>query len=78
MVSLKEIVTDKIAYFLYYQDGNLWYGVGESLISSNRIFQFPVPISDCGSAKFQATEKAIFFMRWIRKHLESLEKKDNG
>jgi hypothetical protein len=48
--------------FVHYQDGNLIYRCNDG-------FEFPVPISDCGSARFPAKEKAMLFMRWIRKHM---------
>lgn len=31
-------------------------------------FEFPVPTEDLGDATVNATEKAIFLMRYIRKH----------
>ena len=30
---------------------------------------FPVPVADVGDATIEATEKAIYFMRWIRQAL---------
>lgn len=51
--------------FLRYQNAELWY------VCDNG-FEFPVPISDCGTACFNATDKSTFFMRWIRRHLEVL------
>jgi hypothetical protein len=45
----------------------LWY-------ASECGFEFPVPISDAGTATFLAQDKAILFMRYIRKHLEYLKK----
>jgi hypothetical protein len=53
--------------FSYYQDGNLWYKCQDG-------FLFPVPISDCGSAIFSAVDKGMFFMRWIKKHMDLIEK----
>lgn len=38
-------------------------------------FEFPVPIDDMGDATFNATDKAMFFMRYIRKHLKTVEEK---
>lgn len=33
-------------------------------------YVFPVPLEDIGDATFNATEKALFFMRYIRKAQE--------
>ena len=63
---LKEMVSDnKQVYFVKYFDGNLWYATEDG-------FQFPVPIKDIGIATFLAQDKALLFMRYIRKHLELL------
>ena len=35
-------------------------------------FEFPVPIEDIGDATFLADDKALLFMRYIRKHLETI------
>ena len=49
--------------FSHYFDGNLWYTTQDG-------FDFPVPVSDIGTAKFLAEDKAMLFMRYIRKHME--------
>ncbi len=56
--------------FSYYRDGELWYETHDG-------FKFPVPIKDTGTASFNAEEKGILMMRYIRKHIESLEKARN-
>lgn len=61
MSDLKEHVKGQVS-FEYYRDGNLWY-VTESG------FKFPVPIDDIGNATFLARDKAMLFMRYIRKHM---------
>lgn len=66
-------IKDKIVKFKYYRDGELWYE-----IVGLAAFQFPVPLSDTGTAVFKYEDKAIYFMRWIRKHKEMIEReKDN-
>lgn len=50
--------------FVRYRDGNLWYEV----IATG--FEFPVPTSDTGNATFLCRDRAMLFMRYIRKHLE--------
>ncbi len=53
--------------FRFYRDGQLWYG-------TECDFEFPVPISEAGTATFLAEDKAILFMRYIRRHIEFLKK----
>lgn len=69
--NLKEMVSDnKVVKFKYYRDGNLWY-------EADNGFLFPVPIDDIGNATFLAEDRVMLFMRYIRKHLATLEKKEN-
>jgi len=68
MLNIKEMVKgDKRVTFLYYRDGDLWYRHDDG-------FEFPVPIADVGTATMLATDKALLFMRYIRKHAAMLEK----
>jgi hypothetical protein len=46
--------------------GELWY-------TTETGFEFPVPIGDCGDGTFLSEDKAILFMRYIRKHIAYLE-----
>jgi len=71
------------AMFTRYFDGQLWYAVSyfdeEQYIAQGWQngwvnFEFPVPIADIGNATFHHREKALLLMRYIRKHLEMLEK----
>jgi hypothetical protein len=65
-MSIKEMVSaGKQVRFLRYQQGELWYVTETG-------FEFPVPIADTGSAEFKAQDKALLFMRWIRKYQELL------
>lgn len=52
--------------FAYYRDGALWYRTETNFI-------FPVPIEDIGNATFLDEDKAMLFMRYIRKHMAALE-----
>lgn len=65
-MSIKEMVKDKNVKFLFYKENELWY-------TTECGFEFPVPISDTGTGIFQAEDKALLYMRWIRKHLNMLE-----
>ncbi len=67
MKTIKELVKGNKVRFSFYRTGELWYEVvGED-------FEFPVPIEDTGEATFLAEDKALLFMRYIRKHLEYLK-----
>ncbi|CAN5283758.1 hypothetical protein BH11PSE11_BH11PSE11_07700 [soil metagenome] len=65
-MNIKEMVKDgKNVTLLYYKDAELWY-------RTECGFEFPVPISDTSNAKFLPKDRAMFFMRYIRKHIEML------
>jgi len=65
--SIKDMVKDnQTVTFQFYRDGQLWY-------ETECGFEFPVPISEAGTATFLAQDRAILFMRYIRKHIECLK-----
>lgn len=69
MKTLKEYLynqdnSKKMVTFVEYRKGNLWYTVDDIV--------FPVPVEDIGDATFKNVDVAPLFMRYIRKHLESL------
>ncbi len=66
MNTIKDMVKDKKVTFLYYRENELWY-------TTECGFEFPVPIDDVGTAYMNAQDKAILFMRWIRKHLALID-----
>lgn len=71
-MNIKDMVSDgKVVKFQYYRDGNLWY-IAETG------FSFPVPIDDIGNATFLAEDRAMLFMRYIRKHIQTIEQKDTN
>jgi len=63
---LIELVKNQRVHFQYYRDKELWY-------KTDSDFLFPVPITDAGTATFLNEDKAILFMRYIRKFKESLD-----
>lgn len=68
MMNIKEMVRDgKRVKFSYYKQNELWYVTEDG-------FEFPVPISDAGTGTFLSEDKAILFMRYIRKHLDVIGK----
>lgn len=66
MGKMLDIVKNKKVKFTYYADKELWY-------ITECGFEFPVPITDIGNATFLAEDKAIYFMRYIRKYINVLE-----
>lgn len=67
MSTIKDMVKDnKVVRFTHFKENELWY-------ETECGFQFPVPVEDTGSATFLAEDKAMLFMRYIRKHLSFLE-----
>ena len=67
MNTLKDMVKDnKKVFFSFYRDKELWY-------KTECGFEFPVPIFDIGNATFMAEDKALLFMRYIRKHMDILK-----
>lgn len=70
MISVREMVAnDRKVRFTHFKAGELWYVTETG-------FAFPVPVTDdkeIGDASFLAEDKAMLFMRYIRKHLAFLE-----
>lgn len=64
------MVKDNTVYFDYYRNGELWYKL---MHGNNEEFLFPVPINDVGGAVLLKEDKALFFMRYIRKHLKTVD-----
>lgn len=65
-MSIKEMVADgRKVRFVRYRKNELWY-------STECGFEFPVPLEDAGDATFLAEDKAMLFMRYIRKHQQLL------
>ena len=64
-MNIKEMIQNKTVKFVRYQNKELWY-------VTECGFEFPVPISDTGEASFMNQDKALLFMRWIRKHIEHI------
>jgi hypothetical protein len=66
-MSIKDMVANgRQVQFVRYKEGEIWY-------VTECGFEFPVPVSDTGEATFLAQDKAMLFMRYIRKHLAMLE-----
>ena len=62
-VKITEMVKEgKKVKFKFYRQGNLYYETEDG-------FVFPVPVEDTGEATFLNEDKAILFMRYIRKQI---------
>jgi len=57
--------TQELVQFQYFRDGEFWYKTESG-------FSFPVPLADLGNATLNAEDKATLFVRYIRKHLDTL------
>ena len=62
-MNITNLVKIKTVRFVHYRDGHFIYETEDG-------FQFPVPLADIGTATLLAEDKALYFMRWIRRHLE--------
>ena len=62
-MSIKEHVQGKV-HFQFYRKGYLFYKTDSGL-------EFTVPIDDVGDGVFLNEDKAMLFMRYIRKQLEA-------
>jgi len=69
--NIKNMVKDKKVTFVKYRKGELIY-------MTECGFEFPVPIEDTGDGVFLAEDKAITFMRYIRIHIENIQKEQNS
>ena len=48
------------------------YREGEFIYSTECGFECPVPLADVGKATLLAEDKALLFLRYIRKHMETI------
>ena len=72
-VSIKNLIKDNIVVFDMFRDNIFFYSVKDKETETDYVF--PVPLSDITNSDVTATlpasDKAIFFMRWIRKAIEN-------
>ena len=65
-MNITSLVKGKTARFVRYREGHFIYETEDG-------FQFPVPLAEIGTATLLAEDRALFFTRWIRRHLELIE-----
>ena len=64
-VVIKEHVNEaQMVHFEYFRDEEFWYRTDKGLL-------FPISLKEAlaGRATFLAHDKAIYFMRWIRRYI---------
>jgi hypothetical protein len=64
-MNVAELVKHKKVYLEYCYDNALWYRTTDG-------FEFPIPLEDTKGAMFKNEDNALYFMRWIRKHVETI------
>ncbi len=70
-LNVKDLVSGgQKVHFTCYSSGELWYITDSG-------FEFPVPTDDTGDGIFLAKDKAMFFMRYIRKHIDYINNAKN-
>lgn len=67
-VNILSLIKGQVATFDSYRKGNLYYR-----LSGEDGFLFPIPIDDLGDATVSKSENALLLMRYIRKHLTTIE-----
>lgn len=68
--TIKDIIKDNKVYFLFAREGKLYYGIDYL----DKTYQFPIPFCDeheVENATFPREDKAIYFMRYIRKAIDN-------
>lgn len=77
-MNIKDLIKNNTVHFDSYRQGVFYYTIIYLVKSANQEqeipygteFQFPVPLDDIGTATLLKEDKAITFMRWIRKAKE--------
>lgn len=66
--SIKDIVKNRDATFVYYRQHHLYYKV--TIIEDDISYIFPIPVADLMEASVNVVERAITLMRYIRKAID--------
>lgn len=66
-MNITQLIKDNHVSFVEYRKGFFYYRIKEP---SDNYHIFPVPLDDIGDATLKFTDKAIYFMRYIRKAIE--------
>lgn len=68
---IKELVKGNYVHFESFREGNFYYHLRTGMDIHTVVYQFVVPMSEVGGGTLLAEDKAIMFMRWIRKSIEN-------
>lgn len=71
MPELKSLIKNNVVNFDFYRSNVMYYTVYDP--SDGKYYRFPVRLNDAGEATLLAEDKAILYMRWIRKAQENNE-----
>ena len=63
-MNITDIVRNNTVRFVRYRQGIAYYGVD---VPASGSYQFPVPLDDIGDATLELEDKAIYFMRYIKR-----------
>jgi len=63
-MNIKDIVKNNTVRFVRYRKGVAYYGVS---VPFEGAYVFPVPVEDVGNATLELEDKAILFMRYIKR-----------
>lgn len=63
-MNMMDIVRNNTVRFIRYRHGVAYYGVD---VPASGSYLFPVPLDDVGDATLELEDKAIYFMRYIRR-----------
>lgn len=63
-MNIKDIVKDNTVRFVRYRQGIAYYRVN---VPAEGVHVFPVPLDDIGDATLELEDKAILFMRYIKR-----------
>lgn len=63
-MNIKDIVKDNTVRFVRYRQGIAYYGVN---VPAEGTYVFPVPLEDIGDATLELEDRAIMFMRYIKR-----------
>lgn len=63
-MNIKDIVKDNTVRFVRYRQGIAYYGVD---VPAQGAYLFPVPLDDVGEATLELEDRAILFMRYIKR-----------
>jgi len=66
-MNINVVKNNNTVKFEYYSDGALWYSIRDS----NNEYTFPIPIEEAKGGLFKRKDKALYFMRFIRKAVKN-------